>query len=373
MTVSRKEKFRFFLVNKVLSAYSGMTLSELLRLLRNHHYAIDAPYLPRAAFMIGAALINSSIRWYEDRVYGSRIKDVEIEQPVFILGHRRSGTTHLYNLLSVDRRFTYPNVYQALNPHTFLSTQRFSKSVRFISPRTRLIDNMTFGFEVPFEDEFSTVGSLHTPLLWWIFPQWEEHYSRYLTFRNVSEEEIDRWRTALLLFYKKLTWKYNRPLLLKSPPHTCRIKLLLDMFPDARFVHIHRNPYNVFQSTKRQTITMFQVNQLQHLDTGPIDAIIIKHYKQMYDVFFEERELIPDDRYHEACYEELERDPMGQIRQIYEKLDLPCFEAVQEPLQRYVDSISNYHKNEYPELPLSLRSQIAQSWQKSFEMWGYSY
>jgi hypothetical protein len=54
------------------------------------------------------------------------------------------------------------------------------------------------------------------------------------------------------------------------------------------------------------------------------------------------------------------------------KLDLPSFDAVQQPLQNYLDSIHNYHKNEYPDLPLSLRNKIAQSWKKSFEMWGYS-
>jgi len=40
----------------------------------------------------------------------------------------------------------------------------------------------------------------------------------------------------------------EKRLLLKSPVHTARIKLLLKLFPDAQFVYIHRNPYDVFRS-----------------------------------------------------------------------------------------------------------------------------
>lgn len=372
MKVLWSEKIRIFLVNRILTGFCGMTLSELLRLFRNHQFAIAPPYLPRAALMICTAIINSVIGLREDKMYTARVKDVEVEQPLIILGHRRSGTTHLHNLLAIDKRFAYPNVYQVLNPHTFLTTEKFAKFVRFVPPKTRIVDNISFGFEMPWEDEISTVGSLRSPLLWWVFPMWEDHYSKYYTFRDVPKEDIDLWREALLLFHKKLTWKYNRPLVLKSPPHTCRIKLLLDMYPDVRFVHIHRNPYNVFQSTKRQTIAMLRANRLHDLNPEHIDAIIIRRYKEMYDVFFEERKLIPEGRFYEVSYEELERDPIGQVRQIYENLSLPEFDAVQEPLERYVDSISNYQKNKYSQLPLSLRSQIAQSWQKSFEMCGYS-
>ena len=372
MKVHWSEKIRFLLANSVLTSYYGMTLGEFLGLLRNHHFAIDPAYWPRAMFMMGTALINSYLRGHEDRVFGSQVKDVEIKQPLFILGHWRSGTTHLQNLLAVDKQFAHPNVYQALNPHTFLSTERFARLLSFIPPKTRIVDNLSFGFETPFEDEFSTVGSLVSPILWWVFPRWENHYIKYLTFREAPQEEVERWKAALVRFYKKLAWKYDRPLVLKSPPHTCRIRLLLELFPDARFVHIYRDPYMVFQSTKLQNLRMLRVSRLQQINVEEIDAIVIQRYNEMYDAFFEERELIPDCRYHEVRYEDLERDSVGQVKQIYEKLDLPGFGTVQPSLQRYVDSTTNYRKNKYSELPALLRNEIARCWWQSFEMWGYS-
>ena len=101
--------------------------------------------------------------------------------------------------------------------------------------------------------------------------------------------------------------------------------------------------------------------------------MIIRRYHELYEVFFEERELISEGRYHDVLYEDLERDPVGQVRQIYERLNLPGFGAAQIPLQRYVDSIKSYHKNQYPELPQPLRREIARSWKRNFESWGYLY
>jgi LPS sulfotransferase NodH len=168
-----------------------------------------------------------------------------------------------------------------------------------------------------------------------------------------------------------MTWKFGRPLVLKSPPHTCRIRLLLEMFPDARFVHIHRDPYAVFRST-RGTIRTDKTLCLQEASDSPDpDARIIRRYRIMYDSFFEERHLIPEGRFHELSFEELERDPVGVVRRIYEHLDIHGFEEFEPSLKRYAGSVSGYRKNEFPELPETLREKIAHAWERSFEEWGY--
>lgn len=373
MQQSSAERVRSFLVKWVFTSICGMTAGQWLAMLRQHHFDVDPPYWPRAAFVTGASLITTLLRRYEDLVYGPRIKDVVVKPPLFILGHRRSGTTHLLNLLTVDPQFAYPNMFQTLNPHTFLTTERFARYLSLLSPKTRIIDNVRLGFEVPFEDEFATCNAtLRSPYLSWALPHSAGHYDRYFTFRGVPEDEIAQWQAGLVLFLKKLTWKYDRPLLLKSPPHTCRIKLLLELFPQARFVHIHRNPYHVFQSTKRQTQIMSRATRLQNGNGQPLDTRIIEGYKEMYDVFFEERPLIPAGQFHEICFEELEKDRMGQIRQLYQALNLPGFETMRPLLQRYVESLAGYQKNEYAELPPALRSQIARAWRRSFEEWGYA-
>ena len=233
------------------------------------------------------------------------------------------------------------------------------------------MDDVPLNADVPFEDEFATCGTLHSPFLTWVFPRDAEQYHRYLTFRGVPESEVAEWTAALMLFYRKLTWKYGRPLLLKSPPHTARIKLLLDTFPDARFVHIHRDPHVIFQSTLRQNQVSLRTMGLQHFDVGRVADVVIERFRIMYDAFFEERSLIPEGRFHEVCFEDLEKDPVGQVERIYDDLGMSGFDAVQPPLQRYVDSIVGYRKNTYPELSSSLRRDVGRAWRRNFEEWGY--
>jgi hypothetical protein len=372
MSAPSSEKARVVLVNWLFTSFYGMALCEWLRLLWRHRFAVDLPYLPRAAFMTFTGTLTSLIRTYETWRYGSKLAGVKVREPLFILGHWRSGTSLLHNLLCADERFAYPNLWQALNPHTFLSTERYSRILKLAAPKNRLIDNMDLGANVPFEDEFATCGTLCSPFVGQVFPKWADHYDRYLTFQEVPEEEAARWKASLELFYKKLTWKFGgKPLVLKSPPHTARIRLLLEMFADARFVHIHRDPYAVFQSTRGQVPVMERTSRLQNPGPADLDTRIIRRYKTMYEAFFEERHLIPEGRFHEVSYDRLERDPVGETQAIYERLNIPDFEGFRPSLERYVSSISDYRKNEYPELPSALRKKVARAWGRSFDEWGY--
>jgi omega-hydroxy-beta-dihydromenaquinone-9 sulfotransferase len=365
------EKLRVFLANWLTTSLYGLTFGEYVRLLRKHRFAVAPRYVPRAVFMAGTGILNSVVGRYEERVHGLETSRAQIMPPLFILGHWRNGTTHLHNLLALDTQFAYPTIYQVLNPHTFLTTERYSKAL-FVSPSTRMMDNVTLNATVPFEDEFATCGTLRSPFLTWVFPRDRDEYQKYLTFRGVPEREIAEWTAALTRFYRKLTWKYGRPLVLKSPPHTSRIKLLLDTFPDARFVHIHRNPYAVFQSTQRQTRVSVATMGLQPIEDRHITDLVIRRFATMYEAFFEERSLIPDGRFHELSFEELEKDPVGQVRRIYDQLDLSGFDAMRPALERYLGSQAQYRKNTYPAMSPSLRHEVARAWRRNFEEWGYA-
>jgi hypothetical protein len=174
-----------------------------------------------------------------------------------------------------------------------------------------------------------------------------------------------------MTFFQKLTLRSGKPLIIKSPTHTGRIKLLLEMFPDARFVHIHRDPYTVFQSLVHTHETGLPFARLQNTRRVDWTERIIRQYKEIYDCYFDERPLIPDSRFHELRFEDLERDPVGEVRKLYASLGMPDFEHVETSLQAYLNSMSGYQKNVFPELAPDLRQHVANEWNRSFEEWGY--
>ncbi len=143
------------------------------------------------------------------------------------------------------------------------------------------------------------------------------------------------------------------------------------MFPDAKFVHIHRDPYAVFPSFLHTWTTGLPFGRLQRTNQIDWTERVIRQYKEIYDAFFEERSLIPADRFHEICYEDLEKDPVGELRKLYDALQLPAFGQVEPNVRTYVDSLSGYRKNSFPDLAPEVRRRIASEWRRCFEEWGY--
>src|SRR5437868_13825696 len=75
-----------------------------------------------------------------------------------------------------------------------------------------------------------------------------KNLERNVLFRNNPSAE-KRWKKNFDHFLRKLTLvNGGKKLLLKSPANTARVKEILSLYPDAKFIHIYRNPFDVFQS-----------------------------------------------------------------------------------------------------------------------------
>ena len=354
---------------------AGITFGNWVKLLARNRFAISPAYFHRAVFITLASLSNSGLAALESARFGKKIKQTKIENaPLFILGHWRSGTTLLHDLLAQDQAlFNFPNTYQVVNPRTFLSTENFTtKILAGLLPKTRPMDNMALSFKSPQEDEFAPLlMSLLSVYMGVSFPKHTKDYEKYLSFKEATPEERKKWSDAMFYFCQKLSLNDPRALLLKSPPHTARIKLLLDIFPNARFLHIHRNPHQVFRSQQHFFDTAGWYTYLQRPVLDAIDDGIIARYTNMFDNFFEDLPLIPEGQFHEIRFEDLERDPLGEITKTYEALSLPEFERFRATLTNYIESLKGYQKNKFTPPNPEVRERIATAWARSFETWGY--
>jgi omega-hydroxy-beta-dihydromenaquinone-9 sulfotransferase len=357
--------------------FSGCTFSGWLRVLRDNSFSIDWPFWPRAVLATLSSIPNSFITFAENRLYGQAVERTKIESPLFILGAWRSGTTHLHNLLAKDDRFSFPNQYQVLYPNTFLLTERGSAWwMSRVLPKTRPQDAVKFGVGEPQEEDFAMCALTgQASMLTMAFPRNVQFYERFMTMAGLSPAELGLWKKNYVHFLKKVTFKHRRPLVLKSPANTARIKLLLELFPDARFVHIHRNPYDVFRSTTHTWKTAgpwWQLQRTNYSDDEAINRQLLQQTKILYDGYFAERSVIPAGRLHEIAFDDLERDPIEQMRNTYEALCLPDFQHVAAPLTAYVNSLAGYRKNTFAELPAELRRRVYQELRQCFNEWGYA-
>ena len=186
-----------------------------------------------------------------ERRYDKIGDDGPVRPPVFILGHWRSGTTYMHNIFSCDKAFGCCTTYQTVFPHLMLwGAPFFKRCMSILMPSERPTDSMSLGVDLPQEEEFAL--SNMTPCShyhFWMFPRhMAEYRDKYLTFEKATSDEREDFKRALDKMMRiALRTSGRRRYLSKNPPHTARVGMLLEMYPDAKFIYIVRNPYVVFR------------------------------------------------------------------------------------------------------------------------------
>jgi omega-hydroxy-beta-dihydromenaquinone-9 sulfotransferase len=357
-----------------LQVVQGMPLTSLVRLIAGNKFHVDSEHLGRLAYLIGIGVFNSILGLCERFFDREEIEKVEINHaPFFVLGHWRSGTTHLHNLLSLDENFSSPNVYQCLFPYHFIFSQVGSGAMSFLGPGKRPMDNVDFSSAVPHEDEFALAAlSLVSPYIRVIFPVTGESWHTGLDLDKIPEHWKTAWKDAFIVFLKKLQLSEGKQPLLKSPPHTARIKHLLEMFPDAKFVHIVRNPYEVYLSTLNLWNKSFSKARLQEPSEELVQNQILGWYVEMFELYERDKGLIPEGNLTEIKFENLEKEPIVELEQIYTRLGLPDFNCFQGKAEKYLHGIKKYQKNVY-QLDNETKNLVSEKWRNTFERFGYDF
>lgn len=313
---------------------------------------VDRRFSTRALSVSLVSLLTGPLRLYERLHYRRAIAATPIAAPpIFILGHWRSGTTHLHYLLSKDPALGYMSTFQAIAPELlFVGDRTLKPAFAPWLPSVRPMDDMSFSIDVPQEDEVAVANM--TPYSFyhqWSFPRMAARYlEQYGMFEGVPDAVVNEWKSVYMEVLRKTTLETgNRRLVLKNPINTARVKLLLELFPDAKFVHIYRNPYDVFLSTLRLYEKALPATQLQIVSQAEIEANIVHVYEGVMRRFLAQRSLIPAGNLVEIRFEQLEEQPLTQLRRLYEALQLPGFDAAQPAFAAYAASLAGYRKNQY--------------------------
>jgi omega-hydroxy-beta-dihydromenaquinone-9 sulfotransferase len=316
---------------------------------------------------------NTFFRYAQEGLYGRRIRETRIEHPpVFIIGHWRTGTTFLHELLVQDPRHTFPNTYQCLAPcHPLLTERLARKYLTWMLPARRIMDNMPVGWERPQEDEFAlALLGQPSPYLRIAFPNRRRLDRDALDLDGLAPRVRAAWKRAFVRFVQMVTVRDPRRLILKSPPHTCRIPTLLELFPDARFVHIVRDPFAIYSSTVNLWKKLYRSQAMQTPTFEGLEEDVFETFLHFHRRLDATRHLVPAGRFHELRYEDLTKDTPGELHRLYAALELGDFESLQPHLERYLAETSRYEKNRW-ELSDAERTEILRRWGEVIRKYGY--
>jgi hypothetical protein len=281
----------------------------------------------------------------------------DMPPPVFILGHWRSGTTHLYQVM-VEADFGFvPPAATGLPWDLFLMGSLFRKQIESRLPEKRFIDNIPVKPDSPQEDEIALANMSHLSFYHGIyFPRKLQHFvDTGVFFDGVSPHEIEEWRETFSYFLRKLYLHQGRKrLLIKNPVYTARLALLRQMMPEAKFIHIHRDPVDVFLSMRNFYTKLLKEFALQDyaLEALDIDGLIASTYERMMSALDHDAAAVPPSQLATIRYETFAADPLPELERVWGALELGDFAAWRRRFAAYLDSVRSFEKNRFDKDPV---------------------
>jgi hypothetical protein len=162
----------------------------------------------------------------------------------------------------------------------------------------------------------------------------------------------------------------GRRLLLKNPANSARIPHLRALFPGAKFIHIHRDPAAVFQSTRKLYRSMLALFALQDWRPDEVDEHVLWAYPQLMLRLLDALSDLPSGQVAVVRYEKLAANPIATLRHIYGELDLGDFDQVQSIVDAYRAKYP-HAISPAPDIDRETASRLAFDWAEVCERLGY--
>lgn len=361
-----------------LAFFSDITLGNIFSHCIQHSsqlFRVAPKAFPRLAGVLALSLLMAPFRVWERVRWGRTISRTRLpDEPLFVIGHWRSGTTHLHNLLSADARFGCLTNLHATIPESFLSWERPARwLLSRVVPARRPMDNMSLGLDDPQECEIAlSKVDPHTFYAHLLNPRdMRDQFESSILLQSVTEQERRKFADRYVRLVRKVTISSgDRPLVLKNPANTGRLQLIHEAFPECRFVFIHRNPYDVFASMQHFYETLFPMLQMQGTSENAITELILEGYVALHSMYLDQRAKLGSNRVVEVGFDELEQGPIDVARHVYMHCNREFSEPAEAAMRTYLESVRGYQKNPYM-LPATTIQQINDRWAFAFDRWGY--
>lgn len=354
---------------------SGIRMDVWLKLLKENK--IDKEFYPQAAVITLESALLTPLMYLEYLLFWLPVYKTKLKQdPIYVVGFWRSGTTYLQNLLTRDPQFGW------FDP---VSTITFGNSILLRKPLTalaknglkgaRAMDNLEFEIDLPMEEAHAITNLTDLSISHMMaFPDHGKgaKYVNSIFVDALPSKDRRRWYHVYRYMLKKLTYmKGGKQLLLKSPDNTARIAFLKRAYPGAKFINIYRNPYTVVRSALHMFRTEMDKYALSESvsDQYLLDRVCLI-FERVYRRAFRDMDNLREQDKIEIKYEDFVEHQEAYLKQIYEKLGIKGYEKAYPYLKEYMDSMKDYKTNSYDYAP-ELIERVNERLGFYFERYGY--
>lgn len=318
-----------------------------------------------------------------DRVFFPRFARVEVRQPIFIIGHARSGTTLMHELLCADEQFSWFMAYELFLPslvqkkliralgrfdRTWIGG-RFEGRLRAWQDRVFAAGRQMHPMDLmgPEEDEFVLALTLCSGTVGVVFPNLDDlqPYSRFDEFLDAGS------RRRIMAFYRDCVKRQlalngrERTHLSKNPMFSSKVASLIETFPDARFVVLVRNPFETIPSIQKMMLRNYKASGTDDALIEAALAIVGENSIAHYLYPFEILDQHPRTRWTAIPYELLVSDPTAAMRKVYRDLDVPIGNSSETAMKRAESHARaykpahDYSLAEFGLRPAAIRAELA--------------
>lgn len=355
-----------------VSTLIGSSFRSYFKILKQGHIA--PKYYFKIFLTTVVIFIAAPFHLWEKIVFNKKLKNFKFNKPpLFILGHWRSGTTLLHNMLTKDPSAGYMTTYQGVFPNNLSSKWLFRTFMKINMPDKRPSDGVALNIDFPQEDEFAFSNSQWNAYYnFFYFPKnYKKYYEKSVHHKNLSKKEIELWyKTYDELVKKALINAGGERVIFKNPVNTGRIDKILKLYPNAKFLYIYRNPITVFYSTRRFFQQLYPTLWLHKVDNDFIDDMIFDVYIRLMNDYYEYKAMIPPENLMELRFEEFEKNPVEKMQDIYQNLLKEDFSKIQHYFSDYFKTQKGHKKNKYfvaaEEIDL-----IKERWRKYIDLYNY--
>ncbi len=270
------------------------------------------------------------------------IAEQPVEQPLFVVGPPRSGTTIFHDLLAMDPENRVPQSWEVCYPlpppesATYHSDPRIARCQSDLDRVDQLIPEFKRMHPMGAQRAQECVAFMAldiTSMIYYV--QFNvPTYDRWVMQHDMAS--AFRWHRR---FLQVMQWKCpGVRWALKSPQHMWHLEYVHREYPDALFVQTHRDPVKTVISMSNLSAT------LQRLSSDRVDmAAISRHYADglamAYNntVAHRRRGAIPETQIVDLYFQDFMQDQVGTVRRAYRHFGLDLSEEAAQRMQTFLD------------------------------------